>query len=372
LNLAPLAIDQPLSVEFQPPPATPAGSSVAAQPALYEAWQAAAEKAMGTYLRAQRILIEAFVAGREHAPAEPPRSLRPPLRDPENVVIGPALLEAGGWGAAASARLRVDEHHPYFFDHPLDHVPGILILEGILQLLETALPEGHFVCGIRLQFKQFCEKTSPTLIRLRAEPAGGHRYAVQVTQDGVEAAHCEAEIAPQPAARQATVPAPRSAKPRPDPRYVHKFDAENVLITELEDTVPGVRCACDLLPPPGGHVLNEGGVDSWPLLYVFEATRQFVMMVAHLREEVPLDMPMNLVSIRLRLDQPAPRGEFLHFECARQPVKRIGRMIMADIAVELHAPWGRIGESSIQAQVVDEETYRRQRGFAVRKKEDGA
>ena len=34
------------------------------------------------------------------------------------------------------ATLRVDESHPFFFDHPLDHIPGTLLIEGVWQLLE--------------------------------------------------------------------------------------------------------------------------------------------------------------------------------------------------------------------------------------------
>jgi hypothetical protein len=87
--------------------------------------------------------------------------------------------------------------------------------------------------------------------------------------------------------------------------------------------------------------------------------------VAHQVEQIPFDMPMNLIGIRLHLDRPAPRGVPLRYECHRQPVKKIGSMILADIALELHSLESVIGRSSIKAQVVDQATYRKQRGLGA-------
>ncbi|MFD2883875.1 AfsA-related hotdog domain-containing protein [Pseudomonas lini] len=44
-------------------------------------------------------------------------------RCPENIVI--ANVQRGP--QSLQAQLVVNEAHPYFFDHPLDHIPGIFI-----------------------------------------------------------------------------------------------------------------------------------------------------------------------------------------------------------------------------------------------------
>jgi hypothetical protein len=71
-------------------------------------------------------------------------------RRPENVVVTRA--------SGRSATLVVDESHPYFFDHPLDHVPGILLAEGALQLVERAFDDdASYVRTLGLRFRRYCE-----------------------------------------------------------------------------------------------------------------------------------------------------------------------------------------------------------------------
>lgn len=64
--------------------------------------------------------------------------------------------------------LVVDETHPYFFDHPCDHVPGMLLLEGCTQLALNAfsrassLPQQHLsVSTYDVNFRQFVECDLP-------------------------------------------------------------------------------------------------------------------------------------------------------------------------------------------------------------------
>lgn len=313
------------------------------------AWQRATELALLSFFDAQRTLLK--------PPAAPTTQRRAKLtRDPKNIVLDSPRVEAG----EAGANLKVDETHPYFFDHALDHVPGILILEGILQLIELMSPEAQHLSGIDLSFKRFCEKHRP--ISIRATPVGKRRFSIVVMQDGVEAARCEIETSTISESETKTGKA--TARAQAVPRaLVHKAYAENVLIGAIHDLIPGLSYRCDLLPPPSGHILDEGPPSSFLPLYVFETSRQFVMVIAHELQKIPLGLPINLISIRLRMDQPAPRGEPLHFECVRQPVRRLGSMTLADLTVELHRPNGKIGDITIKAQVVDEATYSKQRGL---------
>ncbi len=57
-----------------------------------------------------------------------------------HVVIGEGT-DGGTWP------LHVDETNPIMFDHPLDHVPGVLLVEGVRQALraETRMPDLDFV-----------------------------------------------------------------------------------------------------------------------------------------------------------------------------------------------------------------------------------
>jgi hypothetical protein len=63
---------------------------------------------------------------------------RPMQKQSRNVVISSPEFRSNRNESIAS--LIVDRAHPYFFDHPCDHVPGMLLLEGCAQL---ALDASH-------------------------------------------------------------------------------------------------------------------------------------------------------------------------------------------------------------------------------------
>jgi hypothetical protein len=70
-----------------------------------------------------------------------------------------------------TASLIVDYTHPYFFDHPCDHIPGMLLLEGCAQLALaafediTSVPSGRSaVCSYDVDFAQFVERGMPTTL----------------------------------------------------------------------------------------------------------------------------------------------------------------------------------------------------------------
>jgi hypothetical protein len=118
--------------------------------------------------------------------AESPEPLRP---YPGNVVI--SVPDYRQDSAEVDASLIVDREHPYFFDHPCDHVPGMLLLEGCAQLALGAVAE----CGVAtsrrpaimaydVDFKQFVECDLPTALTARLTAA--HRGAAGATLPPIE------------------------------------------------------------------------------------------------------------------------------------------------------------------------------------------
>ncbi|USQ84082.1 A-factor biosynthesis protein [Streptomyces phaeoluteigriseus] len=69
-------------------------------------------------------------------------------------------------------QLRVNTAHPVFFDHPLDHVPGMLLLEGARQaaLLET--PGKRVPTAYHAVFHRYAELDVPTWIEAKAAHDG--------------------------------------------------------------------------------------------------------------------------------------------------------------------------------------------------------
>lgn len=101
---------------------------------------------------------------------------------PTDVVLSPGS-EPDQW------QLRVDVNHAALFDHPVDHVPGMLLLEAARQASAAALGRSAFLpLGITGDFKRYAElDVACTITARRVYPDDpGARDTVLVTghQDG--------------------------------------------------------------------------------------------------------------------------------------------------------------------------------------------
>ncbi|MCX4696854.1 ScbA/BarX family gamma-butyrolactone biosynthesis protein [Streptomyces sp. NBC_01408] len=101
---------------------------------------------------------------------------------PADVVLTP-IGEPGRW------QLRVDTRHPVLFDHPVDHVPGMLLLEAARQAAAAVLERSAFLpLGITSEFERYAELDAPCFIEaeLLGRSGRGEAQRVRVTghQDG--------------------------------------------------------------------------------------------------------------------------------------------------------------------------------------------
>ncbi|MGW0599004.1 ScbA/BarX family gamma-butyrolactone biosynthesis protein [Streptomyces sp. NPDC002776] len=90
----------------------------------------------------------------------PPPGLSPAEVDrtvPGDVVLA-ATDRPGRW------QLRVDTAHPVFFDHPLDHVPGMLLLEAARQAVQVVSGGKSVPVSYRATFDRYAELDRPTWI----------------------------------------------------------------------------------------------------------------------------------------------------------------------------------------------------------------
>ncbi|MFC9329646.1 ScbA/BarX family gamma-butyrolactone biosynthesis protein [Kitasatospora sp. NPDC057015] len=116
-----------------------------------------------------------------------------------DVVLTPAR-QPGSW------LLRTDSRHPVLFDHPVDHVPGMLVLEAARQAAQRLRhPEPVVPVEVVTSFDRYIELDQPCLVRAWLEPGvDKRRVPVRVTleQDGRTAADCRLvtePLAPAPA-----------------------------------------------------------------------------------------------------------------------------------------------------------------------------
>ncbi|MET7987641.1 MULTISPECIES: ScbA/BarX family gamma-butyrolactone biosynthesis protein [unclassified Streptomyces] len=114
-------------------------------------------------------------------PLSPPASPRPVGRDGfEDVVLSPTHTP-DRW------QLRTDTTHPILFDHPVDHAPGMLLLEAARQAAQAlAHPTPTVAVGMESVFSRYAELDAPCWILADALPAdalGRTRVRVTARQD---------------------------------------------------------------------------------------------------------------------------------------------------------------------------------------------
>ncbi|MEU0407730.1 ScbA/BarX family gamma-butyrolactone biosynthesis protein [Streptomyces griseorubiginosus] len=105
-----------------------------------------------------------------------------------DVVLGrPLDVRAGADPRRGAWPLRVNWAHPTLFDHPTDHVPGMLLLEAARQAAQClAGPDPVLVASMTNRFHRYVEFDTPCLVRARLSGSrdGDQEVMVAAEQDG--------------------------------------------------------------------------------------------------------------------------------------------------------------------------------------------
>ena len=124
-------------------------------------------------------------AGAVSPPTEPV-----PLPEP----VSPALVGKDARADVVLSRtdaedtwlLRCDTTHPVLFDHPVDHVPGMALIEAMRQAAHCMLyPQRTAMVRLRATFERYVELSEPTAVRAITEGIeadGSVRVRVELTQ----------------------------------------------------------------------------------------------------------------------------------------------------------------------------------------------
>ncbi|MEU8995261.1 ScbA/BarX family gamma-butyrolactone biosynthesis protein [Streptomyces caniferus] len=82
---------------------------------------------------------------------------------------------------AARWQLRVDTSHPVLFDHPVDHAPGMLMIEAARQAAQAATPGFTVPVSMDCSFERYAELDAPTWVQARTtDHTDGDRREVEV------------------------------------------------------------------------------------------------------------------------------------------------------------------------------------------------
>jgi len=222
---------------------------------------------------------------------------------------------------SSAEELTVDVSHSFYFDHPLDHVPGIALVNALYELASGAernvrdAPRADRMQS-RLRFTRFCETDRKTWLSCTADgpgaQSGERRWNVVAEQE--DNVVCEGVVcftsAPadgdragppvrerEPSRTSRIRPREQSAAPA---RLVHRRWPENILVGVPMRSGDIVEAA--VLTPPQGHVLRAAGSRLRTPAEVIEAGRQLCTMMEHL--ELGQDMDTQLIWASLSMDLP--------------------------------------------------------------------
>ncbi|MEV0219957.1 ScbA/BarX family gamma-butyrolactone biosynthesis protein [Streptomyces sp. NPDC050704] len=98
-------------------------------------------------------------------------------------------------------RLRVDHTHPVLFDHPVDHAPGMLLLEAARQAMHVvAHPRPVIATAMEVVFTQYVEFDAPCWVHAEAAGDGTEPIQVSAVQNGARAFTALVTATPAPVA----------------------------------------------------------------------------------------------------------------------------------------------------------------------------
>ena len=256
-----------------------------------------------------------------------------------------------------TARLLADQDDTFFFDHTLDHLPGMLLIAALLDLVraegdfQDAGPDGRI--SLSLDFHRFCELDDRITLFLRRltgddNKSAGWRLGAETGQKRV----CTGSATLHPKSPTRFVP-DRPAAPGPSvlsAELVHRAQAENVLVSSAHWA--GERLTARVQRPPAEHSLHERPVEQ-----LVEAARQFATLAGHVGHEMPLDSKYVLCRVHFELPWELPAGQ-VHMEWESRPPQENA----FDLRVSLyHASGGglleEVGSVNFDALIVSPHQY---------------
>lgn len=191
-----------------------------------------------------------------------------------------------------SAMLLVDQDHPFFFDHPLDHVSGILLVTGLLDLVRSSADpylggRGGRRIRFSVKFIKMCELDRRVVLFAEPGPAKeGTGWAIRAVQDDkivcFGSVELVTEVEPPPRWPQYIGPVTPIQAP-----VVHRADPRNVVIGEPAIS-PGFFDV-PLISPEPGHFLLRNGEQRYGVEEIVESGRQLFTALCHLAHDRPDD-----------------------------------------------------------------------------------
>ncbi|HBU6430625.1 TPA: hypothetical protein MC498_004262 [Klebsiella oxytoca] len=252
-----------------------------------------------------------------------------------------------GWQSV----LRVNEQHPYFFDHPLDHVPGILLIAGALQMITDAglIKNNQYIDKMNVRFISYVDKYHPINLSLNKSQTDEWTIAVKQQNNNV----CIIKITLALNTLTILTNTFSDIVPCSKMKVLHKHRHENVLVGDLFDDHDCYTVFTTQIPD--GHFFSQGKVKNLSMVYFLEIARQCYMQIAHEIMQVPLGIPMNLLTLNFSLRGAIPRHHTLRVSTDKAYVTATnGRTNLINISLWIGEQ--QLGDVRIVGQVLKPES----------------
>jgi len=263
---------------------------------------------------------------------------------PGRTIGTPDLAPSGG---VSRGSIRVDLQDPVFFDHPLDHVPGMLLVVAGLELAEHAAMLRPANVSFRLTFTKFCELDAPVEVSATRETAGNAFEFIQSGRSiatgllGRRETALPAELGPVPAFGNGSIPG----------ELVHRTNDGNIAIGPPTVDAGRVWVRVHEQSAIGGIPPRASAVAS-----IIEAARQFVIAILHLWGNQPMETKMIFVGLTADVPTAVPQGHMtLALSWRPTPPEQTRKL-----HIDVHAVGDRaikVGSIVIASRCVDDVEY---------------
>jgi hypothetical protein len=250
-------------------------------------------------------------------------------------------------GGVSRGFIRVDLQDPVFFDHPLDHVPGMLLVVAGLELAEHAAMLRPANVSFRLAFTKFCELDAPVEVSATRETGGNPFEFIQSGRSiargllGRRETALPAELAPVPAFGNGSISS----------ELVHRADPANIAVGPLTVDAGRVWVRVHEQAAIGGIPPRASAVAS-----IIEAARQLVIAILHLWGQHPMGTKMIFVGLTADVPTAVRQGHMTRALSWQPTPPEQTRKLHIDV----HAVGDRaikVGSIVIASRCVDEVEY---------------
>ena len=298
------------------------------------------------------------------------------IKDRPETVVCHSLRVACVDPLSLTGTLIVDEGHPFFSDHPLDHVSGVHLIEAMNQMCQVATKmeachRDQVLTNMRIDFSSFCEKRSDATVKVSLDVAHAEsrKYSCTIVQEGRNRLTGSLTFS---AMTDLGVLDPKATRELEGyslckKSIVNKTQEQNVFISGL--TSQSGKMGCWVRPADENAVCffgqNKQLVDT---IYLVEACRQSARLFGEHAKADQSNADATsaddfaeafgvLKSIEMSTSRPLGIREAVFIEADRPTIIKAGTSCLADYRCKLSVDDVQVGSFEMQGIVLSANTY---------------